>query len=125
MQYSPKLKKAMEEIKDILRKNDIAGFVTLHTPGHTEFLMELQPSYSCCRVQGDQIRVRAKLMDDFAGNKKLWVRKVKDTSEMLHGLTDVSGQIILQIMELSDRLDKAVDAEHNDRGFTSHSTQNN
>lgn len=125
MQYSPKLKIAMEEIKAILHKHDIAGFVTLHTPGHTEFLMELQPSYSCCRVQGDQIRVRAKLIEDFAGNKEIWHRKVNDTSDMLHGICDTSGRIIIQIMNLSDILDKKVDADHNDRGFTSHSTQNN
>lgn len=30
MQYSPKLKVAMEEIKEILKKNDIAGFVVIH-----------------------------------------------------------------------------------------------
>jgi len=31
MQYSPKLKKAMEEIKAILKRDDIAGIVVLHT----------------------------------------------------------------------------------------------
>jgi hypothetical protein len=31
MQYSPKLKKAMEEIKAVLNKHDIAASVILHT----------------------------------------------------------------------------------------------
>lgn len=46
MQYSPKLKIAMDEIKQVLKKHDIAGFVVLHTPGFTEYLNRVDPSYS-------------------------------------------------------------------------------
>lgn len=37
MQYSPKLKVAMDEVKDVLKKYDIAGFVVLHTPASEGF----------------------------------------------------------------------------------------
>lgn len=50
MQYSPKLKKAMEDIKKILHENDIAGFVVLHTPGFSEYLNRVDPSYSCAKL---------------------------------------------------------------------------
>jgi hypothetical protein len=47
MQYSPKLKTAMAEIKAILKKHDIGAFVILHTPGFSEYVNEISPSYSC------------------------------------------------------------------------------
>lgn len=46
MQYSPKLKKAMAEIKAIADKYDIAAIVCLHTPGHGEYLLKVDPLYS-------------------------------------------------------------------------------
>jgi hypothetical protein len=60
MQYSPKLKKAMEEIKEILKKNDIAGFVVLHTPGFSEYLNHVLTSYSCATVLPEGVRLRLK-----------------------------------------------------------------
>lgn len=53
MQYSPKLKTAMDEIKAVLKKNDIAGFVVLHTPGFSEYLNHLDTSYSCAKLDND------------------------------------------------------------------------
>lgn len=43
MQYDPKLKKVMEQIKGILKDNDITGFVVLHSPGFSEYLNHVQP----------------------------------------------------------------------------------
>ena len=60
MQYSPKLKVAIEEIKQILKNNDIAGFVVIHTPGFSEFLNHVETSYSCAKVQGDEVRLKLK-----------------------------------------------------------------
>ena len=67
MQYSPKLKKAMEEIAAVIKKHDIAGVVVLHTPNYSEHKMFLQPSYSCVSEFSDNhIRVKAKAAGDFA-----------------------------------------------------------
>lgn len=60
MQYSPKLKKVMEQIKDLLKENDIAGFVVLHTPGHSEYLNAVSPSYSCAYLQNGDLAFRLK-----------------------------------------------------------------
>lgn len=62
MQYSPKLKKAMEEIKTILKKYDLGAMVVIHTPGHSEFVLKVDPSYSCAKFNqtGDGINFKTK-----------------------------------------------------------------
>jgi hypothetical protein len=60
MQYSPKLKKAMEEIKAVLNKHDIAASVILHTPGFTEYLNHVDTSYSCVTIEGNKLRIQTK-----------------------------------------------------------------
>lgn len=55
MQYSPKLKKAAEEIKQILQKYDIAANVILHTSGHSEYLLHITPTYSCAWLEDGMV----------------------------------------------------------------------
>lgn len=57
MQYSPKLKKAMEDIKTILKENDIAGVVLLHTPGFSEYFNHLTTTYSCVEVLDNGLKL--------------------------------------------------------------------
>lgn len=47
MQYSPKLKKALAQIDEIMKEHDIGGTVILHTPGFSEYKSYISPSYSC------------------------------------------------------------------------------
>jgi hypothetical protein len=125
MQYHPKLKKVMEEIKDLLKKNDIAAVVVLHTPGFSEYLLHCGTTYSCCTVNEEGIRVRAKLIEDFKGDKAMWEYKVKSTANMLHHLAVVHGQKTLTLLELSDHLDQQIGAEYDQGDESSHTTQNN
>lgn len=61
MQYSPKLKKAIAEIKEIVDKYDVAAFVLLHEPsGFAEFLNKADPSWSAIKPLQNGIRVRLK-----------------------------------------------------------------
>lgn len=124
MQYSPKLKKAMQEINEVLAKHDIAGLVVIHTPGHSEFLTKLNPTYSCCKVNHEGIRVKAKL-EDFNGDAKKRNQVISDTANMLHSLSLVAGNILMPIMDLSQKVDAMVNASHDGDGFSSHITQNN
>lgn len=124
MQYSPKLKKAMEEIKDILSKHDIAGIVVLHTPGHSEFLSKLNPTYSCCKTNGDRIHIKAKL-EDFAGNVDQRDKVIADTSNMLNNLCQAASHVLIPLIDISEKLDEIVDASHNGPGFSSPTSQNN
>lgn len=123
MQYSPKLKKAAEEIKEILKKHDIAGMCVLHTPGFAEYINDISPSYSCAKREGDGIRIKAS--KDFYGSSAVRDKALSDTSNMLHTLSDVGGKQVLLLMSVSDQLDKLVNAEHEDGGHSSHTTQNN
>ncbi len=125
MQYSPKLKKAMEEVKEILNKYDIGALVVLHTPGHSEYLNKINPSYSCAKFESDEaVRFRAKKAD-FGGDVEARNKKLTDTSNMLNLLGEVGARISLSMLDLSKRFDKIVDAEHGEGGHSSHSTQNN
>lgn len=126
MQYSPKLKKAMKEIKDILDKNDIAATVVLHTPGHSEFLSKIDPSYSCAFFEGDYLRVRARIDEDFNGDKKAWERKIIDTINMLDLFAHTTANLSISFFEIFDRVSEKVKAEGGgDHNFTSNTTQNN
>jgi len=47
---NPKLKEAMGEIEEILKKHDIAAVIALHTPGHGEIKLHIAPTYSVARM---------------------------------------------------------------------------
>lgn len=123
MQYSPKLKKAAEELKAILKKYDIAGSIVIHTPGHSEFVNEITPSYSCATLHHDKIHFKAKRADFNDEAKRLQV--ITDTANMMHHLSTVLGENAMRMITVSEQYDKIVDAEYGEGGLTSHTTQNN
>ncbi len=124
MQYSPKLKKAAEEIKQILNKYDIAANVVLHTPNYSEYLLHITPTYSCAWHENDMVRFRAR-KEDYNGNEIIRNQKIVDTSNMLRMLSDTSGRNALALLEVADQFDKKIGAEHGDTGHSTHTTQNN
>lgn len=125
MPYSPKLKKAAEEIKDILKKYDIAANVVLHTPGHAEYLLHITPTYSAAWLENDNIRFRARAAD-YNGNTMIRNQKIQDTLNMLRLLSDTAGKNALALLNVADQFDKITGAEHGDSdNHTSHTTQNN
>lgn len=123
MQYSPKLKKAAEEIKAILKKHDIAASVVLHTPGFSEFILEITPSYSCATLNHDNIRFKAK-KDDFNDELKRH-QAIQDTANMMNLLSDTTAKNAMMLINVSEQFDEIIGAEHGDSNFTSHTTQNN
>ena len=127
MNYSPKLKKAMEEIKKILDEHDIAGFVALHTPGHGEYFMHLTPSYSCVQVDNATggFRVRSRIQEDHNGDKQAQEKIFSDTANMLSILSTVTGQNAMSLMKFSEIADKAMNAEHGSGKFSSNQDQYN
>jgi len=125
MKYSPTLKTAMERIKAILKEYDIAGSIVLHTPGFSEFLVKVDASYSCAKFEGDYLRVKAKLQEDFQGDKAAQKKKIEDTVNMITHLADTNAHTSLGMYELLERLKKNMDIEQSGEGFSSHTTQNN
>jgi len=109
-----KLLTAAEEIKDILRKYDIAGAVALHTtPGDGEYFVHLNTSYSCAFfVEDDEVRIRAKV-EDFASKEECYLKQ-QNTSNMLKILADTTAINFSILSELSNTIDKATGAEHSE-----------
>lgn len=106
-----KLKVVAEEIKEILRKHDVAGAVALHTPGYGENFMHLNPSYSCAyMIEDSEIRFYAKRAD-FKTSEEQW-QKIADTSNMLKMLLDLSGFNFMGLEHLSKTLDAITGLEH-------------
>lgn len=125
MQYSPKLKNAMDEMKEILIKYDIGGSIILHDPsGHSEYLLKIDPSYSCARFEGDYLRVKSKLTD-YDGDKDAQKKSLTDTINMISHIKDISRNTASQLNTLEDKLKGFVDFEHTKGSDTSHTQQNN
>lgn len=129
MDFSPKLKKAAAEIKDILDKHDIAGIVVLHTPGHGEFLTKIDTSYSCAFIDHtpgkEGIRVRTRLQEDYGGNSKKRNDSQRDTMNMFHILSHLVGTQAMHMIETEKMLEKKLNPTHFGKGGSSHQSQNN
>lgn len=123
MQFSPKLKNAAEEIKAILKNYDIAASIVLHTPGHSEFILEITPSYSCAKLNHDSIRFKAKKSD--FNNELKRQQVISDTANMMNLLSETTAKNAMMLITVSEQFDKIVGADHGDSNFTSHTTQNN
>lgn len=108
MNYSPKLKRVMAEIEAILKKEDIAGLVVLHTQQHgsyySEFLFELTPSLSAVKLENNYLQIKAKGTDI----------RLPYTSNMLRLLAETSGRCSINLFELSEKVDEIIGAEHGD-----------
>ncbi len=117
----------MQEIKEILLKHDIAGVIVLHTPGHSEYLSHLTPSYSCAKLEGREnelIRFRAKAQD-FGMNYELRNQKIKDTCNMMRHLSERTGLLSLGLIDASELIDKHAGAEHGPGYGSSQTAQDN
>lgn len=124
MQYSPKLKKAMEEIKDVLKKHDIAAFVVLHEPSFSEYLNHINPSYSCAFMQDGQFRVKLKTAE-LPGGKEQASKLAEGTYNMVNSMTDVIALHAKGYMDFEEMLRKHWGGESGGSSHTSHEQQNN
>tara|TARA_R110002051_G_scaffold297564_2_gene363956 strand:+ start:18024 stop:18362 length:339 start_codon:yes stop_codon:yes gene_type:complete len=106
-----KLKVAAEEIKEILRKHDIASSFVLHTPGHSEFVNHFNTSYSCAyQYQENEMRFYCK-REDYKSEEEQ-IKKLSDTANMLQLLTETVGVNFMIIEPLSKRFNQLTNAVH-------------
>ena len=126
MQYSPKLKKVMEQIKQVMRENDVAGFCVIHSPGFSEFLTEITPSYSCAEwtPRQDGILIKGKL-EPHNGNRKIRDKKLNDTVNMFVHLSDVMGRNTMNMIQVTESAEKTWDVVKSEGNKTGHNEQNN
>ena len=111
MSPETKLKVAAEEIKDLLRKHDIAASIALHTPGHGEYVNHILTSYSCAYQYNEQeVRFYSKRKDYPSLEAQL--KKQESTANMLKILTDLVGRNFLMLEPMSKKFDETTQAEH-------------
>ncbi len=125
MQYSPKLKRILAEIKAILDREDVAGTVVLHTEGFAEFLLKINPSYSIAKIENENIRFKANLQKDFNGNKRLLEHKLTATSNMFRLLSEVNAQLAMNLINGSEMIDEITGTEHGDTSIISQTDLDN
>lgn len=131
MQYNPKLKKAMTEIKEILDKYDIAGSIVLHTPGHGEHFIKVDPSYSCAFFEpiiGDEgvnLRIRTRLQEDFNGDAAKRNKSQDDTVNMFDVMSTLLGKHALMSIDMMELLESKFEIISKSGGHTDERTQNN
>jgi len=127
MNYSPRLKEAMRQIKQILDDNDIAGVVALHTPGFGEHLVKIDPTYSAAKIEhqpdGNQA-IRVKIKTEDVGKEKAKALAT-DTTNMFHVLTNMMGPQVMTLIEMDEFMEKNYKPDHFGPGPSSHTTQNN
>ncbi|PIF33010.1 hypothetical protein CLU81_3580 [Flavobacterium sp. 9] len=105
------LKVAAEEIKEILRKYNIAAAVSLHTPGHGEHFVHLNPTYSCAYIYNEnEVRFYSKREQYNSLAEQL--EKQTTTSNMLIILKQITAYNFTVLMQLSDSFDELTNAEH-------------
>lgn len=120
----------MMEIRKTLEFYDIGASVVLHSPGHAETYMKVDPSYSCAFIHQDTdgsmgVRVRSRLAEDHGGDAAKQHKIQEDTVNMFDAMAEHVGKQALNFMDIMKMLEKKFEITRTDRGFTSDSTQNN
>jgi hypothetical protein len=111
-----KLKTARAEIEAVLKRHDVAGFVTLHAPGWAEEFWNIWPSYSILIGDFPAIRIKSKAAD-YGGDTAKQRADQANTAQMIHSLAVAMGGCGMQFLELANDLNAKLGAEHVDKGF--------
>lgn len=114
-----RLKVARTEIEAVLKKHDLAGAVVLHTPGMSEFFYDIQPSYSCVRIDeaGKRVHVKSKLAD-YGGDAVAQRHDQAASANMLRCLYDGMENASLMFGYAGMYVDKATAATHTEAVHT-------
>lgn len=108
-QFSPRLVKALAQINEILEQENIAGVVVLAIPGFVQSGIKVDPSWSCCRIEGGKYKINARLWEDFGGDAGAMKQRMTDTMDMLNALTMTGARAILPLGDIARTVNKAAD----------------
>lgn len=111
-----KLKEARAEIEAVLKKHDIAGFVSLHAPGFGEVFYTIWPSYSILVGDYPSIRIKSKAAD-YGGDVAKQREDQANTTSMAHHLGMSLSQFGMQFLDLSAALTQQLGIQPLDDGF--------
>jgi len=104
------LQEAAQEITAILRKHDIAGVVIFGNKTHSDFVLELTPTWSCAKMEGEFLRIKCNsaLYPDAAERKAVLER----TAGMLMDVLDCKRSIDAGILSIVKVLDSKLGITH-------------
>lgn len=124
MQYSPRLKSAMAEIKAILEKYDIAGAVVIHEPGFAEYLLKVDPSYSLLKFEpiGSAFTVTVSTQNR---TKSQIEQAISETCNMSRQLAHACSHVCISLMNMDEYMTEKYNPTHSSGGHTTHISQNN
>lgn len=105
--YDPKLREAMAEIKEIMKKYDVGGYVALGSKSHYEFAMLIDvPSWSMLRWTTENGQAHLKI---YAKSQK---ENTDATVGLLVNLKDLCALGFGQLQKCEEQLRQVVEIEH-------------
>lgn len=96
--HSPKLQIAALEIKEIMKKHDIAGIIDLYVPGFNEVVLKIDASFSVCEIdQLNKLKINRPIVDP--STPELERKKAADTINMLANIRLYTGQFARVLLQ--------------------------
>lgn len=120
MQYDPKLKMVMAEIKDILKKYDVGAVVCLHGENQlSEYLNHINPKYSAAFWDDKGgFRIKYKL-SDYGGDRKAQEIQLANTVNMLVHFRDFGSRTHSMCASVINMLKEHLHIQEGNGGHTS------
>lgn len=118
MDYDPKLKAAMEEIKQVIKKYEIGGAITIASKTHAEFLYEL-PAWSCVSFTDRGLSIYS---------QKSHFRSIDEQREnqeasfhVIYQIRDIAAQTFMLFEKCTKGIEQHANVEHKPfHNFTPH-----
>lgn len=112
VEYDPKLKEAMAEIRALCHKYDIAAAIIVTSESHSEFGLEITPSWSgfSWEVGNDGVKdcVRLRVKQSEVGAEKAH-KLVSGSVHLTQHIMDLSAMFFLQAKQLMDNIKNHVE----------------
>ena len=106
---SKKLRSAINEIRKITDKYDLAALVILHTPQQGEFFLKINPSYSCAHFVNNEQYIKIKNTHFKDKDKKKKV--LEDTINMIDTLATCAANKSISLIDVYKNLESQFDIE--------------
>lgn len=119
------LKTAMEEVKTILKKHDIAGHVVLSSGEQCEFLNWIGsdgdgPTWSCLNFIDNGIRLKASASKDH--NERF---KLNSTVKMIFSMQGLLTNQIVRFFQITELIESKMDVTHGETLMQTHVDERN
>jgi hypothetical protein len=103
--YDPKLRAAMAEINNVMKRYDICGIVGLCSESHQEFVMKIESKWSLAYYKRDGEAVHLKLHQSKQP-------QLDQTGGMIFGLRDLAALFFGQLDHIAKRVGQVMQVDH-------------